>query len=83
MSAWRDGSWETGAWRLGSWRGMEAGTGLVLRYFGRISKARTPRISKMNYTVTPIGDGTYNRVQYSGISADKVNSISYEGWEEV
>ena len=66
----------------GSWFGdVVVGLGVTVRIFRRISKARTERISKMNYTLTPLGGGTYNVVQYSGISQDLVNSISYEGYE--
>jgi len=66
----------------GSWFGdVVVGLGVTVRIFRRISKARTERIAKMNYTLTPLGGGTYNVVQYSGISQDLVNSISYEGYE--
>jgi len=66
----------------GSWFGdVVVGLGVTVRIFRRISKARTERIAKMNYTLTPLGGGTYNVVQYSGISQDLVNSVSYEGYE--
>lgn len=68
----------------GSWFGdLIVGAGVTIRIFRRISKARTERISKLNHTITDLGDGTYNVVQYSGISQDLVNSISYEGYEIV
>lgn len=80
IGAWREGAWSTDSWRVGSWR-IESGVGTVVTFFRRIAKARTHSIHKPNYTVTPIGDGTYNVVEYSGISTDKPSSISYEGYE--
>jgi hypothetical protein len=81
MSAWRQGAWRTGAWRVGSWRGMEAGVGTVVTFFNRISKARTKRITKLNYTLIPVGDGTYNVIVSSGVSQDIVGSPVYRGYE--
>ena len=80
LGAWRDGAWSTDAWRVGSWR-VEAGVGTVVNIFNRISRARTRRIARLNYRLTPIGDGTYTVVESSGISTDKYDSISYEGYE--
>lgn len=66
----------------GDWFGpFLIGAGLTVVFFKRISKARTHSIHKPNYTITAIGDGTYNVVEYSGISQDKPNSVSYEGYE--
>jgi len=66
----------------GDWFGtVTLGSGVVVRIFNRISKARTKRITRLNYTLTPAGGGTWTVVESSGISTDLRDSISYEGYE--
>lgn len=80
MSAWRQGSWDALAWRVGSWR-ITAGAGQLVNIFRRIAKARTHSVHKPNYILTPVGSGLYSVVEYSSISQDKPDGISYEGYE--
>ena len=59
-----------------------ASIGIQVRIFRRIAKARSlGRIARLNYTLVNLGGGLYNVTTSSGVSADLVNSISYEGYE--
>lgn len=66
----------------GDWFGtVTLGSGIVVRIFKRISKARTERIARLNYTLTDAGGGLYTVAVSSGVSQDKVGSPIYEGYE--
>jgi hypothetical protein len=66
----------------GDWFGViTLGSGIVVRIFKRVAKARTHSVHKPNYILTPVGGGLYSVVEYSSISQDKPDGISYEGYE--